>query len=1028
MDKRQFTKCAVGLVCAAVLASATLQANESFRLHGFQPMVVQAQENTNRATDSVGIVNEIRSGIRGPLYGGYFRTWHDSAATKNKDAATDSQGYHEEQLNTSFNRPNSIAEVPEEVDILFVFDNYVYEKSPFWETLKTEYIPKMHKQGTAVVQTIGVKELSGKYGLSKDKYPNDDEISNKALAAEIVQKYVYDRGVDGLDIDVELHDYNVRTDATDVQKAEIVRANKVFKEIARLIGKTGKDTNKMLILDTTLGVEHHTILKENAESLDFVLRQYYGAQGPTSDMHRKINEDWKGYSNYLTPRQFMIGFTFYEENADTKSNFWNDIKDYDASNLEIGKDISGTRAESYTKWQPTGGLKGGMFAYAIDRDGVAHAPKTEGVKDPSDEIVKTDYTVSKKLKKEMLKNENYKLIDATDFPDPALLQAVKEQVSPYRGDLALYEKGLKLENLPIKDLTGLNKLTKLSSLEMANLTELKELKETDLPESLRKTGDIKLTGMSALENLHLPNSQLQSLADFDVVSMTSLKNFDLSNNKFDFKGDKERLEHLIAVVKKNNPSASNSDIVFEGQKPSGYLPEIYETAEVTVPADGTPYNIFEDAIFGSVTRANFFIGNSDEFEVYKTKTVDDRTFVDPNWTYDKFKADYSKHTITSFTSTLKEANNHVLETTENESYIVHVYDKHGKEVHAMTVTVGEGKQILENLSLNAQPVNTYWDMKEVIKRAIDNNKSTHYISYRQDSEFTLDLGSLSHINYLRLINAEEVGGLKRPNSVITSATIWIPKNPLVTNVSQLKPEDWVQIAEITDGKLIEEQQIRGGGVARFCKLIIKSTKGEDTPYLSEFQILGWKVNGEQYLSALKEVNESKKAATTELSEATIKAFDKDVEEAKKGLEAEELGQAGIDAVATKLSELAKGLKAQVENKKAAYDIQANYRTLMNTVKTLERDNELFKTVEPLHQEMMTLDSQIDEKLGELVCDDTLASLVAEMKVKMTAVAELLGLTLNDKFEVATIAEPMTDKVEVTETLETIPVETVTETE
>ncbi|MFC5631335.1 MULTISPECIES: EndoS/ChiA family endoglycosidase [Streptococcus] len=1026
MDKRQFSKCAVGLVCTAVLAGAILQANECFRLHGFQPMVVQAQENTNRATDSVGIINEIRSGTRGPLYGAYFRTWHDKAATKSEEAARDAQGnIQKQEVNQNFGRPNTISEVPSDVDMLFIFEDWTHKDSPFWRKLKDEYIPKMHAQGTIVIQTIGVKELSGKAGLSKEVYKEDTEESNKALAKALVEKYVYDRGVDGLDIDVELGDYNVRTDATVTEKAEIIRANKVFKEIATLIGKTGKDTNKMLILDTTLGVEHHTILKENAKSLDFVLRQYYGAQGPTSDMHRKINEDWKGYSSYITPRQFMIGFAFYEENADLNNNFWNDIKDYDPSNPESGKDISGTRAESYTKWQPTGGLKGGMFAYAIDRDGVGHPKKTEG-KDPSDEIVKTDYTVSKKLKAELLKNKDYTLIDKTDFPDPVLLQAVKEQVSPYRGDLSKYDKELKLTG-EITNLEGLEKLTKLSSLEMDGLTNLTTLNAQDLPKSIRDTGNLKLSNMSGLEKLELSNSMLQSLEELGIESMTNLMKFDLSHNKFDFEGDKERLEHLIAVVKKNNLSANNSDTVFEGQKPSGYLPESYEITEVTVPADGTPYNIFEDAVFGSVTKSNFFIGNSDEFEVYKTKTVDGRTFVDQNWTYKDFSAKYDKHTVVSFTSTLKEETNRSLGTSIDESYNVYVYN--GKQkVHQMKVHVGQGKTFMENLALGAKVLGASPDMRGVIRNVFDGDKNTTYRSFSENGIILADLGNLCLVRHWRIFNPETGIGGNLIENRIKEATILVPKDPYMTDISKLKSEDWVEVANITNGKLIEENPVNV--LTRYCKLDIKKTYNGYSPYLSEFQILGWKINDEQYLSALKEAKEAKETATTELSEVTIKAFEQAVEEAKKRLEAGELDQAGIDAVVTKLSDLTNGLKAQVENKKAAYDIQANYRTLMNTVKTLEYDNGIFKKIAFLQKEMMTLDSQIDEKLGELVCDDTLDDLVSEMKAKMTAVADLLGLTLNDKFEVETVVEPeaATEKVRETENSETSSVETATETE
>ncbi len=989
MDKRQFTKCAVGLVCAAVLASASVQAGGSFGLSSLEPTIVHAQEQGARAKDSKGIVNEIRQGTRGPIYGGYFRTWHDKEATKNEEAAKDKDGHVQEaELNKNFGRPNSMADVPSDVDILFVFDNYVHEESPFWKILKEEYIPKMHAQGTAVVQTIGVKELSGKAGLSKDVYPEDTEESNKALAKAIVEKYVYDREVDGLDIDVELHDYNVRSDAKPEERAQVERANKVFVEIAKLIGKNGADNEKMLILDTTLRSDNHTILKENAKSLDLVLRQYYGPQG------KNIVEDWKGYSQYISPRQFMIGFTFYEEGA-PDNNQWFDVNQYDASNPQVSKSIEGTRAKDYANWQPDGGLKGGIFSYALERDGVGHPKKLQ--KNPDlDKIVKTDYSVSRALKAEMLKNKDYALINATDFPDPALLQAVKEQVSPYRGDLALYTKGLKLDGLGITNLTGLNKLSKLTSLEMTNLTDLKELKETDLPDSLRKTGDIKLTGMSGLEILQLPKSELQSLADLDVDSMTKLTKFDLSNNKFDFEGDKGGLATLLATVKKNNPLANNSDTVFEGQKPSGYLPESYETTEVTVPADGVPYDIFSQAVFGSVTKAGFFISGKEDFDVYKQKEIDGRKFVDQNWTYEEFRAKYDNHTVVSSTSTLREETNRSLNTSTDESYDVRIYNG-DQEIHQMKVHVGQGKKFMENLSLGAKIVENTPGMRDVIKYVFDGDKSTTYRSFYEKGTILADLGSLGLVRHWRIINPETGIGGNLVEHRIKEATILVPKNPHITDVTKLKSEDWVEVANITNGKLIEENSVNV--LARYWKLDIKKTYNGNSPYLSEFQILGWKVNGESYLSALEEVNNAKEAATVELSEETIKAFDEAVAEAKNGLEVKELTQAGIDAVATKLSELAKGLTAQVENKKIGYDIQANYRALMNKVKTLELDKSTFEKIKAIHNEMMPIDSQIDAKLGESVYDQTLVGLVVDMKIKMTEVAKLSSIELDKEFNV-----------------------------
>lgn len=965
MDKRHLTKCVVGLACTAILATASLQVVGGLPIPGLEPSVIYAQDQDSRAAR---IVSEIRAGARGPIYGGYFRTWHDKAAT-------------DKEKNESFNRPNSIEEVPAGVDVLFIFEDWTHPQSPFWNTLKTQYIPKMHAQGTAVVQTIGVKELIGKSDFAKS-FANDEE-GNKALAKALVQKYVYDRGVDGLDIDVEREDYDITHNLT--TEEELARATAVFQEITKLIGKSGEDTSKLLIMDTTLSVEKNPLFVTVAGSLDLVLRQYYGSQKSNGDDFGNLNKDWEGYRKYIEPRQFLIGFSFYEEND--RSNRWGDINNYDPSHPESAQSIEGTRAQKYATWQPkTGGLKGGIFSYALDRDGVGH-PRggKKGAADPeTDKIVHTDYPISRALKALMMKDDRYDEIDASDFRDPVLLEAVKSQVGLYRGDLALFDKTLKLENLAIKDLAGLEKLSHAASIELSGLNELKSLRSQDLPGSVRKNGQIKLSHMTGLEVLELPSCHLEDLSELGVQDLVSLKKFDLSKNQFDFAGDKEGLETLIFTVTKNNPGDVASSTLFEQQQPKGYLPRTYAQTEVQVPISDAGYNIQEESVFGSVTKVGYPIGKASDFANYKELTVAGKPFVDPSWAYEQFAASYKDHSLVTYTSNLEEGTSWTIPTDKNETYTVHVFHE-GQEVHRMTVQVGSGQKVMTNLSLEAKPVNAGYDMDGVIKKALDNDKSTEYTSYQETSDFTLDLGGLSDIRYIRLINEQEIGGLDRSENIVKEAIFLVPKDASVTEISNLKEEDWVQVAEVKDGKVIEGQAVNT--VARFCKFLIKETQGHGVPYLSEFQVLGWKVDDVKYTEATKMVATARSEAEKAGFTVAVATFDQAVTEAMNTLAANGQGQAGLNAVADKLVTLATDLKTAAEAKSAGYSIQEQYRALKNSLVQREY-SENWEQIQRLLAEAAILDSRIDAKLGEPAYAQALKDLVEEMKLKMKELADI----------------------------------------
>ena len=139
---------------------------------------------------------------RGPLMGAYYRTWHDEAST-----GDDGQPH---------GGLNKMSEIPAEVDLAFVFTDWTAKDSIFWTTLKDTYVPKLKKQGTRVIRTIGIRELTSERGVLYEKNHelirmaglSEDALSAKyaEYAKIIFDEYVNKHNLDGLDIDLEQHD------------------------------------------------------------------------------------------------------------------------------------------------------------------------------------------------------------------------------------------------------------------------------------------------------------------------------------------------------------------------------------------------------------------------------------------------------------------------------------------------------------------------------------------------------------------------------------------------------------------------------------------------------------------------------------------------------------------------------------------------------------------------------------------------------------------------------------------------------
>ena len=261
----------------------------------------------------------------------YYRTW--------KDIAWDDSNL------------NSMRDIPSGVDVVFIFSN-APEPDSFVTALKEDYIPKLKEKGIKLVKSLSIDVLLD------TNYENNTS-GHSLLANSLYEKYITKWGIDGFDIDMEKEEF---TDE------ELERATGVFKALSALIGpKSG--TDKLFVYDTNMPAYYPFLFQKIYDLVNYVLIQSYGRSV------EGLQSTFDGYSPYIRPDQYLIGFTFYEEHS---SGGWDDVSD----------PLDQSRAWQYALWQPTQGNKGGVFSYATDRDGVSFGDNNE---------YKTNYTITKKL-------------------------------------------------------------------------------------------------------------------------------------------------------------------------------------------------------------------------------------------------------------------------------------------------------------------------------------------------------------------------------------------------------------------------------------------------------------------------------------------------------------------------------------------------------------------------------------------------------------------------------------------------------
>ena len=139
------------------------------------------------------------------------------------------------------------------------------------------------------------------------------------------------------------------------------------------------------------------------------------------------------------------------------------------------------------------------------------------------------------------------LIGAEQFPDPALLSAVRTQVGITLTALTEYEGVLDLSGTAVEDLTGLELLPGLTAIDFTDCTELQEISGLEANTALN---ELNISGCTALRILDVSGLGLEKLEGEGTFN--ALTYVDISDNRLDLsEGTPERafLDTAIDVIR-----------------------------------------------------------------------------------------------------------------------------------------------------------------------------------------------------------------------------------------------------------------------------------------------------------------------------------------------------------------------------------------------------------------------------------------------------------------------------------------------
>ena len=291
------------------------------------------------------------------------------------------------------------------------------------------------------------------------------------------------------------------------------------------------------------------------------------------------------------------------------------------------------------------------------------------------------------------------IIDETDFPDPVLLETVKEQVGKYREGLDIYNGNLDLTGLDVKDLSGLDKLILMKEISFGDNESLESIE--NLPASLEK---VYIARVPELRSLDLSALSLETLDIEDVSSFDKLKYFNISENKLDLlEGTNERtiLDSAKDIVNGNlNATEVLSDnFIFDRQRPVAYNDLDDLSAEYNLNKEtNKTYDVLSLLTGDKTIRDNKFMDLAN-------LEIDGINPIDPEYVLSENLSDYSQYSAKITDSSTFAANNPI-SLSDDETYIVNFFDPEGTHIAEVKIIVGEGRDLQENLALNANVVAT----------------------------------------------------------------------------------------------------------------------------------------------------------------------------------------------------------------------------------------------------------------------------------------------------------------------------------
>lgn len=465
-------------------------------------------------------------------------------------------------------------------------------------------------------------------------------------------------------------------------------------------------------------------------------------------------------------------------------------------------------------------------------------PKNEGLI----QIVLTDYSANRseailvQLKDNTL-TELTEFIDETDFPDPELLKAVRSQVGKYRELLKTYSGELDLVGLDVKDLSGMDKFEKLSTLELGENPKLKEVK--NLAKSLKS---IELGELPELERLDISGLSLEKIEAKDISTSKNLKYVDISNNKLDLmEGTVERkfLDAAKAVLEGNGVELGEN-LKFNMQRPVAYNdPQLPKELKYEV-SEGTTYDVLEALKGDKTIRENNYLD-------LKGLQIDGQDVIAPDFVLEDNLSDYSNYTAKIFDSNTAMVENPI-SAAKTETFVVNYFDPEGNLVGKTNYIIGEGKEVQENLALNAKILGSNKDGHRDL--AFDGDLKTQYEAwgggFREKLWLAFDIGENPVADKWILYSDKEndpdyyVRNIKSARLEVLN--VEATDEQLKDNAFLANQDNWKTVAEFSGNEGFQVARDLEKLTDRYYRFVVVESSGWDSGVISELKIVGVRDN------------------------------------------------------------------------------------------------------------------------------------------------------------------------------------------